>query len=49
VLLLPGSPTGAGTMWLMAMMGLALSAVLLHVWYWKIVRGYRAGVEPETA
>lgn len=48
-LLLPGSPTGAGTMWLMAMMGLALSAVLLHVWYWKIVRGYRAGVEPETA
>src|SRR5690606_19181508 len=30
-LLLPGSPTGAGTMWLMAMMGLALSAVLLHV------------------
>lgn len=40
-LLLPGSPPGAGTMWLMAMLGLALSAVLLHAWYWKIVRNFR--------
>ena len=40
-LVIPGSPTGAGTMWLMAMMALALSALLLHGWYWKIVRDYR--------
>jgi len=47
-LLLPGSPTGAGTMWLMAMMGLALSAVLLHAWYWKVARGYRAEPAPRA-
>ena len=41
--LMPGSPTGAGTMWLMAMLGLALSAVLLHAWYWRVVRTYRSG------
>ena len=34
----PGSPQGAGTMWLMAMAGLALSAALLHYWYRRIVR-----------
>ena len=48
-LLLPGSPTGAGTMWLMAMIGLALSATLLHVWYWKIVRSYRVASVPGAA
>jgi MATE family multidrug resistance protein len=37
-LLLPGSPVGAGTMWLMAIGGLGLSAALLHVWYRRIVR-----------
>ncbi|MDH0738790.1 MATE family efflux transporter [Achromobacter spanius] len=36
--LLPGSPEGAGSMWLMAMVGLALSAILLHIWYRRIVR-----------
>ena len=36
--LAPGSPQGAGTMWLMAMAGLALSAALLHYWYRRIVR-----------
>lgn len=36
--LVPGSPVGAGSMWLMAMVGLALSAVLLHFWYRRIVR-----------
>ena len=39
-LLMPGSPQGAGTMWLMAMAGLALSAVLLHAWYWRTLRRY---------
>jgi len=37
-LLAPGSPPGAGTMWIMAMVGLALSALLLHLWYRHIVR-----------
>ncbi|CAP43496.1 MATE family efflux transporter [Bordetella petrii] len=41
MLVIPDSPVGAGTMWLMAMTGLALSALLLHVWYRKIVRDYR--------
>jgi len=36
--LVPGSPEGAGSMWLMAMAGLALSAALLHYWYRRIVR-----------
>ncbi|CAB3719340.1 MATE family efflux transporter [Achromobacter piechaudii] len=36
--LLPGSPQGAGSMWLMAMVGLALSAILLHFWYRRLVR-----------
>ncbi|MVW73045.1 MATE family efflux transporter [Bordetella sp. 15P40C-2] len=39
-LILPGSPQGAGTMWLMAMLGLAFSAVLLHAWFWKVVRNF---------
>ena len=30
---MPGSPEGAGTMWMMAMVGLGLSASLLHGWY----------------
>jgi MATE family multidrug resistance protein len=37
-ILVPGSPQGAGSMWLMAMAGLALSAGLLHYWYRRIVR-----------
>ncbi|AVJ26995.1 MATE family efflux transporter [Achromobacter spanius] len=36
--LVPGSPQGAGSMWLMAMFGLALSAALLHFWYRRILR-----------
>ncbi|CAB3670371.1 MATE family efflux transporter [Achromobacter marplatensis] len=36
--LVPGSPVGAGSMWLMAMVGLTLSAALLHIWYRRIVR-----------
>ncbi|WP_313624373.1 MATE family efflux transporter [Achromobacter sp.] len=37
-LLVPGSPEGAGSMWLMAMFGLALSAALLQFWYRRILR-----------
>lgn len=39
-LILPGAPVGAGTMWIMAMLGLAISAMLLHAWYWKVVRDF---------
>lgn len=34
----PGAPEGAGTMWLMAMLGLGFSAALLFIWYRHIVR-----------
>lgn len=40
ILILPGAPQGAGTMWIMAMLGLAVSALLLHAWYWKVVRDF---------
>jgi MATE family multidrug resistance protein len=36
--LMPGSPQGAGTMWMMAMVGLGLSASLLHAWYRVVLR-----------
>ncbi len=36
--LAPGAPTGAGTMWLMALLGLGLSAGLLFFWYGHILR-----------
>jgi len=36
--LVPGSPVGAGTMWIMAMAGLGLSAGLLQLWYRRVVR-----------
>jgi MATE family multidrug resistance protein len=42
-MLMPNAPIGAGSMWLMAMVGLALSAALLHAWYWRIVRHGLAG------
>ncbi|MFW7343758.1 MATE family efflux transporter [Pollutimonas sp. H1-120] len=34
----PGAPLGAGTMWLMALSGLGLSAALLFAWYGHVVR-----------
>lgn len=40
--LLAGSPVGAGSMWLMATIGLAVSACLLHCWYRYITRSLRA-------
>lgn len=39
--IMPGSPTGAATMWLMAAIGLGLSALLQHLWYWRVVRQHR--------
>ncbi|MDN5842139.1 MAG: MATE family efflux transporter [Alcaligenaceae bacterium] len=35
--LMPGAPTGAATMWIMAMLGLAVTAVMLFVWYGHVV------------
>src|SRR5690606_22472769 len=35
---MPGAPPGAATMWLMAAIGLGLSALLQHLWYWRVVR-----------
>lgn len=40
--LLAGSPVGAGSMWLMATIGLAVSASLLHCWYRYVTRTLRA-------
>lgn len=36
--LMPGAPSGAATMWIMAMVGLALTAVMLFGWYRHIAR-----------
>ncbi|HWK72077.1 MAG TPA: MATE family efflux transporter [Burkholderiaceae bacterium] len=36
----PGAPAGAGTMWLMALAGLGLSAALLFAWYGHVVRAH---------
>jgi MATE family multidrug resistance protein len=35
--LLAGSPPGAGTMWIMAGLGLGISAIALHLWYRLII------------
>lgn len=37
-MLASGAPTGAASMWLMAMAGLGLSALLLFGWYGRVVR-----------
>ncbi|VCU71150.1 Multidrug resistance protein NorM [Pigmentiphaga humi] len=34
--LLPGAPVGAGTMWLMAALSMAVSALLLQCVYWRV-------------
>jgi len=34
---MPGAPLGASSMWLMAVIGLGLSAILQHAWYWRVV------------
>lgn len=38
--LMPGAPVGAATMWLMAMAGLALTALTLFGWYRRVLRQY---------
>lgn len=38
---MPGAPTGAATMWLMSLTGLSLATVLLHAWYWHVVKAHR--------
>jgi MATE family multidrug resistance protein len=43
-LIMPGAPQGAGSLWLMAMVGLGLSAVLLHGWYWRTLRRAARGI-----
>lgn len=47
--IMPGAPTGAGTMWLMALTGLSLSALLLHAWYWHVVRAHRKSLHGRYA
>ncbi len=39
--LVPGAPMGAATMWLMAMLGLALASLLLGAWYIYVIRHYK--------
>src|SRR5690606_21880810 len=34
---IPGAPIGAASMWLMALSGLGLSAILLFIWYGHVV------------
>ncbi|MFT0532832.1 MATE family efflux transporter [Castellaniella hirudinis] len=38
---MPGAPVGAGTMWVMAMAGLALTSLLLFAWYGHTLRRQR--------
>jgi len=40
---MPGAPVGAATMWIMAMAGLALTALLLFGWYAYVLRRQRRG------
>lgn len=35
---IPDAPTGAATLWLMSSLGLALSAGLLRLWYWRTLK-----------
>ncbi|CDM23630.1 MATE efflux family protein [Castellaniella defragrans 65Phen] len=41
--LMPGAPVGAATMWIMAMLGLLLSALLLFTWYGHVLRRQARG------
>ncbi|MER1941388.1 MATE family efflux transporter [Castellaniella sp. FW104-16D08] len=45
---MPGAPVGTATMWIMAMAGLALTALLLFGWYGHVLRQQRrrAGIKP---
>ena len=35
-----GAPTGAATLWLMAGLGLGISALMLRLWYWRTLKRY---------
>ena len=35
-MLMPGAPTGAGTMWLMATFSMAVSSLMLQYVYWRV-------------
>lgn len=37
---IPQAPVGAATLWLMSGMGLAVSAMLLRLWYWRTLKRY---------
>ena len=41
--LMPGAPVGAATMWIMAMFGLLLSALLLFAWYGRVLHRQTRG------
>ncbi|CAM5788625.1 MATE family efflux transporter [Castellaniella caeni] len=43
---MPGAPVGAATMWIMAMAGLALTAVLLLAWYGHVLRSQGRTAQP---
>jgi MATE family multidrug resistance protein len=47
--IMPGAPTGAATMWLMSLTGLSLAAVLLHAWYWHVVKAHRKSLHGHHA
>ncbi|RZS78487.1 MATE family efflux transporter [Pigmentiphaga kullae] len=41
--LMPGAPTGAGTMWLMATFSMAVSSLMLQYVYWRVAARRQAG------
>ncbi len=43
--IMPGAPIGAASMWVMALTGLALSAILLFAWYGRIVRLHARAIQ----
>lgn len=44
----PALPTGAATMWLLALCGLAVSAVLLFLWYGHVLRSHARSLPAAT-
>ncbi|MPS26974.1 MAG: MATE family efflux transporter [Alcaligenaceae bacterium] len=44
--LMPGAPTGAGTMWLMATCSMAISSLMLQCFYWRVAA--RRPAAPES-
>ena len=48
-LVMPGAPMGAASMWLMALFGLGLSALLLFIWYGHVIRVHARQMGAETS